>query len=71
MLLEIPEDLPRLSMKNFMATVILKELRNRAGMRGYDLIHSYNEIWLFERFCDVSWNFWEPDEKAVLNIGQI
>lgn len=63
MLPKISEDLPERFIKSFMGTVILKELRNRAGMRGYDFIHSFNEIWLFERFCDASWSFWERDQK--------
>jgi hypothetical protein len=54
MLPKISEDLPERFIKSFMGTVILKELGNRAGMRGYDFIHSFNEIWLFERFCDAS-----------------
>lgn len=66
MLPKISEDLRGRLNRSFMDAVIFKRAcqhRKRAGTSGYD--HSFNKIWLFERFCDASWSFWAHDQNEV------
>lgn len=65
MLPRIHEDLPEQFIKTYMGAVMLKELRNRAGMGGYDSIHSFNEISLLDRFCNAKLSFSERDQKEA------
>gem|GEM_PF-4473300 len=53
---KISKDLSEHFIKSLTDIVALKEPGNRAGMRRYDFMHSFNEIWLSELFCYASWS---------------